>query len=476
MAESKVIINKHYSSPASIDASVFSTKRKINQYGVGKDEVLREGEIVLCNDENNPGIYMMTHSASTESPGKVINMTSGENIKLSPAYQESEGTGAALELSGNDTVAQAFGKTSKRIADAEGEIDGAKDRLDAAEGRLNTAESEITGVKGRLDTAESNIGTLQTKVHDIEESMQEELAAGNGIEINDRTINVLVDNTTIKFTPDGKLYAIGGGGGGQGGSYIPGSYIAINEDNVISVTGITPGDYAIATAVTESIGAALAEAKSYAESEAADAESAAKNYSDTNLQEAKDYADAKLASAVTASEVNAIVEGKGYQTETQVKGLIDEAIEGIDVSEITQAIADGDATTLNSAKTYTDNQITDVEADITSLNERLDNLDPSSIELITAYTITIAEGDDYEWQDGKVHDSGETGVFLVMVFGKPGQPDTYSYSYSNVTSLFNNELFLTEEEYETLVEEGEVVIEGETYTYDPNKMYYTYEA
>jgi len=441
MAESKVIINKHYSSPASIDASVFSTKRKINQYGVGKDEVLREGEIVLCNDENNPGIYMMTHSASTESPGKVINMTSGENIKLSPAYQESEGTGAALELSGNDTVAQAFGKTSKRVADAEGEIEA-----------------------------------LQTKVHDIEESMQEELAAGNGIEINDRTINVLVDNTTIKFTPDGKLYAIGGGGGSQGGSYIPGSYIAINEDNVISVTGITPGDYAIATAVTESIGAALAEAKSYAESEAADAESAAKNYSDTNLQDAKDYADAKLASAVTASEVNAIVEGKGYQTETQVKGLIDEAIEGIDVSEITQAIADGDETTLNSAKTYTDNQITDVEADITSLNERLDNLDPSSIELITAYTITIAEGDDYEWQDGKVHDSGETGVFLVMVFGKPGQPDTYSYSYSNVTSLFNNELFLTEEEYETLVEEGEVVIEGETYTYDPNKMYYTYEA
>ena len=441
MAESKVIINKHYSSPASIDASVFSTKRKINQYGVGKDEVLREGEIVLCNDENNPGIYMMTHSASTESPGKVINMTSGENIKLSPAYQESEGTGAALELSGNDTVAQAFGKTSKRVADAEGEIEA-----------------------------------LQTKVHDIEESMQEELAAGNGIEINDRTINVLVDNTTIKFTPDGKLYAIGGGGGSQGGSYIPGSYIAINEDNVISVTGITPGDYAIATAVTESIGAALAEAKSYAESEAADAESAAKNYSDTNLQDAKDYADAKLASAVTASEVNAIVEGKGYQTETQVKGLIDEAIEGIDVSEITQAIADGDETTLNSAKTYTDNQITDVNADITALNERLDNLDPSSIELITAYTITIAEGDDYDWQDGKVHDSGETGVFLVMVFGKPGQPDTYSYSYSNVTSLFNNELFLTEEEYETLVEEGEVVIEGETYTYDPNKMYYTYEA
>lgn len=448
MAESKVIINKHYSSPASIDASVFSTKRKINQYGVGKDEVLREGEIVLCNDENNPGIYMMTHSASTESPGKVINMTSGENIKLSPAYQESEGTGAALELSGNDTVAQAFGKTSKRVSDAE----------------------------GRLDTAESDIDALQTKVHDIEESMQEELTAGNGIEINNRTINVLVDNTTIKFTPDGKLYAIGGGGGSQGGSYIPGSYIAINEDNVISVTGITPGDYAIATAVTESIGAALAEAKSYAESEAADAESAAKNYSDTNLQDAKDYADAKLASAVTASEVNAIVEGKGYQTETQVKGLIDEAIEGIDVSEITQAIADGDATTLNSAKTYTDNQITDVEADITSLNERLDNLDPSSIELITAYTITIAEGDDYEWQDGKVHDSGETGVFLVMVFGKPGQPDTYSYSYSNVTSLFNNELFLTEEEYETLVEEGEVVIEGETHTYDPNKMYYTYEA
>ena len=470
MADSKVIINKHYSSPASIDASVFSTKRKINQYGVGKDEVLREGEIVLCNDENNPGIYMMTHSASTENPGRVINMTSGENIKLSPAYEEAEGTGSALELSGNDSVAQAFGKTSKRVADAEGEISDAK---------------------GRLDTAEGKIDTLEGKVHDIEESMQEELSAGDGIEINNRTISVLIDNTTIKFTPDGKLYAIGGGGSSQGGSYIPGSYIAINEDNVISVTGITPGDYAIASTVTESIGAALAEAKTYAESEAADAESAAKSYSDTNLQAAKDYTDSKLTGGVTEervneivegkgyqteSQVNTIVEGKGYQTETQVKGLIDTAIENLDLEEVTQAIENGDAATLSSAKTYTDNQITDVETEITQLNERLDNLDPSSIELITAYTVTIAEGDDYEWKDGKVHDSGETGVFLVMVFGKPGEPDTYSYSYSDVTSLFNNELFLTEEEYETLVEEGEVVIEGQTHTYDPNKMYYTYEA
>lgn len=447
MADSKVIINKHYSNPASIDASVFSTKRKINQYGVGKDEVLREGEIVLCNDENNPGIYMMTHSASTENPGKVINMTSGENIKLSPEYEESQGTGSELELTGNDSVAQAFGKTSKRIADVE------------------------------------------EKVHDIEESMQDVLTPGSGVSIDNGVISVLIDNTTIKFTPDGKLYSVGGGGGSQGGgTYIPGSYIAIDADNVISVTGITPSDYAIASSVTEAIGTALNEAKTYAEGKANDAESAAKSYTDTEVAGAKTYADGKASAAESAAKTYAEekanaakadavseVEGKGYQTEGQVREIVEDAIGGIDISEVLSAITEGDQATLQSAKDYTDGKVETVQTGLDELNDKVDHLDPSSIELITAYTVTITTPGEYDWQDGKVHDSGETGVFLVMVFGKPGQPDTYTYSYSDVTSLFNNELFLTEAEYETLTEEGEVEIDGVIHTYDPNKMYYTYE-
>ena len=449
MADTKVIINKHYSSPASIDASVFSTKRKINQYGVGKDEVLREGEIVLCNDENNPGIYMMTHSASTENPGKVINMTSGENIKLSPAYEESQGTGAELELTGNDSVAQAFGKTSKRIADVE------------------------------------------EKVHDIEESMQDVLTPGSGVSIDNGVVSVLIDNTTIKFTPDGKLYSVGGGGGSQGGgSYIPGAYIAINEDNVISVTGITPSEYAIASSVTEAISSALTEAKNYAEGKANDAESAAKTYAEGKAADAesaaKQYTDQKVqgivdqtyvdtAIAGAKTEVLGEVDSRGYQTQAQVTGLIDEAIEHIDTQEIMDAIATGDTTTLNSAKTYTDGEVQTLQGELDELNDKVDNMDPSSIELITAYTETILNPGDYEWKDGKVHDSGETGVFLVMVFGKSGHPETYTYSYSNVTSLFSNELFLTEDQYETLVTEQQVVIDGVTHYYDPNKMYYTVE-
>lgn len=446
MADSKVIINKHYSNPASIDASVFSTKRKINQYGVGKDEVLREGEIVLCNDENNPGIYMMTHSASTENPGKVINMTSGENIKLSPAYEESQGTGSDLELTGNDSVAQAFGKTSKRVAD------------------------------------------IEEKVHDIEESMQDVLTPGSGVSIDNGVISVLIDNTTVKFTPDGKLYAVGGGGGGQGGTYIPGSYIAIDSDNVISVTGITPSDYAIASSVTEAISSALNEAKTYAEGKAGDAETAAKSYTDTEVGGAKSYADGKASAAesaaksyaedkANAAKADAVseIEGKGYQTESQVRGIVEDAIGDIDISEVVSAITEGDQETLAAAKDYTDGKAQTLQTGLDELNEKVDNLDPSAIELITAYTVTITTPGEYDWQDGKVHDSGETGVFLVMVFGKPGQPDTYTYSYSDVTSLFNNELFLTEQEYETLTEEGEVVIDGVTHTYDPNKMYYTYE-
>ena len=71
---------------------------------------------------------------------------------------------------------------------------------------------------------------------------QDVITPGAALSFSGDVLNVLVDGTTIKVDEQtNKLHVIGGGGGG--GSYIPGDYIDINDD-VISVTGITPSDYA----------------------------------------------------------------------------------------------------------------------------------------------------------------------------------------------------------------------------------------
>ena len=122
MADNKIVVNKHYRNPSQITVKSFSTLHAVNRYGLDTDEVYREGEIVLCNSEENPGIYMMTASASTLNPGKVINITSGENIKLSSAYTESQEEGSGLTLTSADTMADAFGKVEKHLSDIEIEI------------------------------------------------------------------------------------------------------------------------------------------------------------------------------------------------------------------------------------------------------------------------------------------------------------------------------------------------------------------
>ncbi len=123
MADTKIVVNKHYRNPGDINVNSFTTLKLVNKYGLGKDEVLREGEIILCNDSETPGIFMITESASTLNPGKVINITSGENIKLSSAYTESQEEGSGLTLTTADTVADAFGKVEKHLSDIEIEIE-----------------------------------------------------------------------------------------------------------------------------------------------------------------------------------------------------------------------------------------------------------------------------------------------------------------------------------------------------------------
>ena len=152
MSEGRIIVNKHFSNSSAITEDVFT--KKSNQ--------LREGEIVISNDPEEPGIFIMTHN-SGNTPGEVVNLNSAKNVKLSQDYSE---PGEASEVQSGDTIDTAVGKLSKQIKDV--------------------AENAMPNIGGGLKI---------------------EVSAGTKI------LSVKYDGETIVIGPNGELKAVNGGGG-----------------------------------------------------------------------------------------------------------------------------------------------------------------------------------------------------------------------------------------------------------------------
>ena len=124
----------------------------------------------------------------------------------------------------------------------------------SAESLSNQITSAITAVSEETQRAVSAEIKLANDVADLSEVIQgkqDAFEVGDGLVLSDNTLKVSVDESTITIA-GGKLHVIGGGGSGS--TYIPGQYIKI-EDDVISVTGITPSDYATKSELTESVSA-----------------------------------------------------------------------------------------------------------------------------------------------------------------------------------------------------------------------------
>ena len=65
----KIVYNKNVANPSDVTDRIFSS-----------DEQLKYGEIVLCNNINEPGIYIFTKSDDGET--KIQKMNSVDNIIL----------------------------------------------------------------------------------------------------------------------------------------------------------------------------------------------------------------------------------------------------------------------------------------------------------------------------------------------------------------------------------------------------------
>lgn len=362
MPDRKIIVNKHYAEKSAITQSVFAS-----------NTTHRLGEIIICNSKDDPGIFIMVTDGNTSAP---INVTSAENIKLA-GYVKPDGAGS-YELSQDDTVSEAFGKVVKLIED--------------------TAEHAMPNT-------------------------------GNALSVDNDVLNVRFDNYTIKLDPtENRLYVdtnvVGGGGGGA--TYIPGQYIAIDSNNRISVTGITPSEYAT-TAFVET----------YVEEHGGNPEAI----------------EAETARAISAE--TALQEGIN-----DLSNDVDERFD--DFAQI--------ATATTEAVDTLSGRVGNNETAISDLQQAVSSLDPSNMSLISSSVMSMAE--DFE-VDGVEY---EAGIYLVMTFGIEGDESTYKTSYSNIDPIINaGKEYLTESQYATLVAEGHVVVDGRTIVFDPNVDYYTFE-
>ena len=100
----KTIYNKNVANPSDITASVFSS-----------DEQLKYGEIVLCNNINEPGIYIFTKSDNGET--KIQKMNSVDNIILKQDVDPS----ASGPVANGDTLYKMVSKFQAQINDLSGD-------------------------------------------------------------------------------------------------------------------------------------------------------------------------------------------------------------------------------------------------------------------------------------------------------------------------------------------------------------------
>lgn len=272
-------------------------------------------------------------SAATEAAQAAMDYVDGQQFVTSDELDGAvaEAVSAVTEdfIDGNDLEEA----KAAAVADAINEID---DRGYVNENFVNSA---ITNSEESVKDWVDEQGFL--KEHQDISGKMDVFEAGDGLAFNEGKLDVLVDDATIKVNPTtGKLYAIGGGEGGA--TYSPGQYIEI-ENNVISVTGITPDEYATKAELSSASSATLQAAKDFVAGEdfakADDVQDALDELveytttaitaaQDATLAEAKEYVDGQefvkpedIVSAVTAA-----VEAGHYMDEDAVDAAIAEAV------------------------------------------------------------------------------------------------------------------------------------------------------
>lgn len=293
------------------------------------------------------------------------------------------------------------------LADVEAEIISAA--TEAVEEKLDdyATKDDLDGVK------DDAVSAATAAVEGLLEEKQDKFTAGAGLEFNGDQLNVLVDGQTIIVDPTtNKLHVLADQSGGTI-AYIAGEYIKI-ENDVISVTGITPDEYATKDEVAEEIADAVSSAvteldlvtkdavEDMIEESEADTETSILNAKDEAVSESKNYTDAKLVEKqdkLTAGEgiiiENNVISAEGvdlsdYATKEEVSSALTEAIDYVDnkdfatKDDLTGATEEVVTDVLSSVTEYIEAQDFAKEDDINEVAEEISALSESKQDKLVA--------------------------------------------------------------------------------------------
>ena len=149
---SKIVVNKHYREASSITQNSFT-----RMSDKGKNNCFWEGEIVISNEKENPGIFIFSPDENNNvnvRSGKVINVTSPENIHLSSGYTKSEENTPVV--SSGDSIETAVGKLEKIVDNAYENSDAALRGAERALSAVVTTSADVEALRGELSAETAN--------------------------------------------------------------------------------------------------------------------------------------------------------------------------------------------------------------------------------------------------------------------------------------------------------------------------------
>ena len=186
---SKLVINKHYRKASDINENSFSREKDYNQ---DNPQLFREGEVIISNEDENPGLYIITAGKNdtgyTGQGARVINITSPDIVRLTSEYTKSSEENP--KVVGGDTVQSAIGKIEKIF-------DSQTERIDAAYDMAERAVEETTEEVDRIRTELS----AETTARELADSQLNSLITDNTAsiaELSGATSRESLDNFVVE--------------------------------------------------------------------------------------------------------------------------------------------------------------------------------------------------------------------------------------------------------------------------------------
>lgn len=206
----RIVINKHYDSSNDITLDKFSDvilPYENDEVPYGK-ELLREGEIILCTNNETPGLYIYTTTifdgyGNITKDGKIVRVTGPETIKLTNAYTMSKLDDPSFKLLSGMTLEDAISSLEGLIDINKKLIHFEMDRIEMAIGLDQDGNHIKTqgNYTSNANTIAEEITAIDTALKSVDDASIENITLNNvDADINNNHAYITIGGKNILLT------------------------------------------------------------------------------------------------------------------------------------------------------------------------------------------------------------------------------------------------------------------------------------